>query len=660
MHDVLSDPIALAGRTAPNRLVFGPHETNLAHPAEHGGRGISARHIAYYARRAAGGAGVLVTEVASVHPTDWPYERAPLAERCGEGWAAVAEACRPHGTLVLAGLGHAGGQGSSAYSQRELWAPSRVPEVASREVPKWMEAEDIAAVVAGFGAAAKLAVEAGCDGVEVNAGQHSLIRQFLSGLTNHRGDEWADRGRFARDVLAAVRAAIGGERVLALRLSCDELAPWAGITPEAAEGIAAELAGSVDLLTVVRGAIFSVAATRPDGHEPAGFNIDLCRRIRSAVRAAGHATPVVLQGSVVDPGQAEWALGDGVCDLVEMTRAQIADADLGAKVAAGTPERVRPCVMCNQRCTVRDARNPIVSCIGDPSTGYETEDPIGESPADRPMRVVVVGAGPAGLECARVAALRGHTVTVVDRADRAGGALRTAALGAGRERLGALADWLEAECARLGVSFALGRTVADIAALEAEADTVLVATGSRPGRPPYDVGDGAAATGRLVDVADALAGFDTVFAGEGPVVVLDPIGGPIAISLVERLGARATLVTQDNIAGNELARTGDLAPANTRLAQQGVTLVRRAVVRSVDVADDGDGGEGLVVTVEDRFSGERHALAAAVCVDAGFRLPETALWEAAGSAHRRIGDAVAPRTVFEAVLEGRRAAWSLG
>ncbi len=179
----LTERVAIGVRAAPSRVLFGPHVTNLAFR-----RSISARHVAYYARRAAGGAGVIVTEVASVHDSDWPYERAPLAVDCAGGWTAVARACRPHGALVLAGLGHAGGQGSSAYGQQALWAPSRVPDVASREVPMEMGQPEIDALVAGFAAAASLAVEAGCDGVEIDAGQHSLLRQFLSGLTNHRSD----------------------------------------------------------------------------------------------------------------------------------------------------------------------------------------------------------------------------------------------------------------------------------------------------------------------------------------------------------------------------------------------------------------------------------------------------------------------------------------
>ena len=227
---------------------------------------------------------------------------------------------------MLAALGHAGGQGTSHWNQRELWAPSRVPEVNSREVPKSMETRDIDAVIAGFAAAARAAVRAGCDGVDINAGQYSLVRQFLSGLTNQRGDEWGeDRSRFARQVLVAVRDAVGPDAVIGLRLSCDELAPWAGITPEQAPELAASFAADdrtarIDLLTVVRGSIFSVSSTRPDGHTPTGFNLELSRAVREAVSAAsGGRVVVAAQGSIVDVDQAERAIVEGMADAVEMT-----------------------------------------------------------------------------------------------------------------------------------------------------------------------------------------------------------------------------------------------------------------------------------------------------------------------------------------------------
>ena len=718
----LLDPLPLGPKVARNRVVFGPHETNLARR-----RAVSERHVAYYRRRALGGAGVVVVEEASVHPGDWPYERCPLAADSGPGWAAVAAACHAEGALVVAALGHSGGQGSSAYSQAPLWAPSRVPEVNTREVPKWMEAHEIATVVAGFGSASRLAVAAGCDGVEVNAGQHSLVRQFLSGLTNHRGDEWGeDRLLFARQVLEAVRRGVGHDAVVGIRLSCDELAPWAGITPEAAAGIAAELGTLVDYLTVVRGSIFTVGATRPDGHVEPGFNLGLTRAMRAAVPAG---TVVVAQGSIVDLVMAEGAVADGTADAVEMTRAQIADPDLVAKAGGRPGAAVRPCILCNQTCMARDVRNPIVTCVVEPSSGHEDEDPplpvertapattgaldryavnderhagrpdglgfggrtrepaaaagapteaaasasppasagaavvlphaeagaaspahvgglpLGGTPTARSVAVLVVGGGVAGMETARVATLLGHRVTLVELSHRLGGVLRTAALGAGRRRLALAADWLEAEIRRLGVEVCLGceATAGEVAGFDGE---VVLCTGSVAGRRTYRVEEG----GMVRTAAEVLDGSALP---EGPVVVWDPIGGPIGISVAERLragGREVALATPDLIAGNELSRSGDLAPANVRLQVAGVVLERRTLLRAVTTGR---------AEIEERFTGERRHLPAAVVIDAGYRLPDDRLWRATGQRRRLAGDVVAPRTVYEAILEGRRQAMSL-
>ena len=612
---LLLSPLSLGPHQAPNRVMFGPHVTNLGDD----NRCFTARHTAYYTRRAAGGCGIVVTEGASVHDSDWPYERAPLAQACEAGWRSIADACHRHDTLVIASLDHAGGQGSSAYNQRPLWAPSRVPEVNSRETPKWMEAADIEAVIAGFADAAATATRAGCDGVEINAGQHSLVRQFLSGLTNHRDDSWGqDRSLFARQVIEAVRPHTS---LLGLRLSCDELAPWAGITPEMAPQIAAMLvAAGVDYLVVVRGSIYSAEQTRPDFHQATGFNIDVCR----AVKAAIPSTPVFLQGSVVDWGQAEWAVGEGVCDAVEMTRAQIADPDLVAKVVGKRADTIRPCIRCNQMCQVRDVRNPIVSCVGEPSAGRETEDPDWYLPTAEPRDVVVIGGGVAGLETARVSAIRGHRVAVYELSDRVGGLAAVAGPGA------ALATWLEAECRRLGVAITTGaRSIP-------RGDVIVQCTGSSRGRREYQIDD----PQMVFDIVEVRRGFELP---AGKIALFDPIGGPIAVALAEELGDRAILITQDHIAGNELSRTGDLAPANVRLAQRGVTIERRTLLRTVLAGR---------VEVEDRFTGQRRRIACAALVDCGFRLPTDAI----AGVDLVAGDCVAPRTIYDAVLEGRRAA----
>jgi mycofactocin system FadH/OYE family oxidoreductase 1 len=649
VNTTLTEPADLGPRRAPSRVLFGPHETNLARRRE-----ISARHVAYYARRASGGSGVIVTETASVHPSDWPYERAPLAADCGPGWAETVAACRPHGALVLAGLGHAGLQGSSAFSQSALWAPSRVPDAGSRELPMEMAGTEIEALVDGFASAAALAAGADLDGVEINAGQYSLMRQFQSGLTNQRDDEYGqDRLLLTERVLRAVRGRLGAGRVLGLRLCCDELAPWAGVTPELAAGQATRLAGLVDYLVVVRGSIYSVSATRPDLHTEPGSGVHLCRQVRAAV---GGAVPVVLQGSVVDPGQAQWALDDGAADLVEMTRAQITDPDLVARLRGGEEDRVRPCLLCNQACMVRDNRNPVITCVIEPSSGHELDesDTGTGGPDQSPGSVLVVGGGPAGMEAARALAVRGHQVRLAERAPALGGMLVLAALVHGRQRLGVAVDWWRRELDRLGVAVSLGHEVT-ASELDEALDggvRVVLATGSVPGPRDYRIAAGA----RVMEAADLIGLVSSAALHrlpEGRAVVYDPIGGPVGVGTAELLAANGrpvSIVTQDQIAGTQLAITGDLAEANSRLQRAGVARELRSLLRSV--AEDH-------VLLEDRWTGEQRTVDCAFVVHCGHRLPEQTLY-----LHRpgtpRAGDCVAPRTVLEAVLEARRAALAVG
>jgi len=634
MTSTLTGAVRLGGRTAPSRVLFGPHETNLAE-----GRALSGAHAAYYAERAAGGAGVVVTEIASVHDSDHPYERAPLAAECGPGWAAVAEACRPHGTVVLAGLGHAGSQGSSAFHQRALWAPSRVADVASRELPMAMEGPEIRALVEGFADAAGLAAESGVDGVELNAGQHSVLRQFLSGLTNHRGDEYGgDKALLLREVLGAVRCRLHPGMVLGLRLSCDELAPWAGITPDRGAELAASFAPEVDYLAVVRGSAMGASATTPDSHTEPGFNTELCRTVREAVDGA---TPVVLQGSVVDPEPAQAALDDGVADLVEMTRAQLADPELVRKLRAGAAERIRPCVLTNQKCRVRDNRNPLVSCVVEPRSGHETTDPALE-PGSGGRRLVVAGGGPAGLEAARVLALRGHQVRLYERGDHLGGMLALAARLPGRGRLAKLLDWQVREARRLGVELITGA--------EAGPEADVLATGSSPGPRDYDVDPGA----RVLEAADVLR---AVRDGEldatvppGPVAVHDPVGDATGVAMAELLAATGrptAIISQDQVIGTQLAITGDLADANARLQRAGVHSAKRSLLRRALPGE---------VVVEDVFTGESRTIPADSVVHCGHRVP---LDDPEPDGAALAGDRIAPRTAHEAVLEGRRTALRL-
>jgi 2,4-dienoyl-CoA reductase (NADPH2) len=367
----------------------------------------------------------------------------------------------------------------------------------------------------------------------------------------------------------------------------------------------------------------------------------------------------VAQGSLVDVALAEELVASGEADLVEMTRAQIADPALGSKVAAGAADRVRPCVLCNQACQVRDVRNPVVTCIGEPRSGHETTDPlidppfasgVAKIPARQKSHVLVVGGGPAGLECARVAAAAGNEVTLVERDQILGGMVRVAARAPGRERLAALVDWLESECRRSGVRIETGHEVT-LEEIDGHEGPIVHCTGSRPGRRSFEVAAGAA----IATAAEVLSAERQVAEPPpSPVVVWDPIGGPIGVGVAELLathGATVSIVTPDHVVGAHLARTGDIGPANARLQQRGVELVRRSAIVRVDP---------LGVTVENRYSGARSLIEAVLLVDAGFLLPEDNLWRASGGCQPRAGDAVAPRTIHEAVLEGRRVALALG
>ncbi len=415
--------------------------------------------------------------------------------------------------------------------------------------------------------------------MEVDAGYSSLLRQFHSGLTNLRSDGYGvDRIRLTGEVLDAVRIVLGAGRVLSLRLCCDELAPWAGVTPDQAAEHVAMVADRVDLIVVVRGGPYSASAYRPDAHTPATFNRDLCRQMRSA---AGGRALVALQGSVVDPAAAEAALDDGVCDAVEMTRAQIAEPNLVALVRRGEPHRVRPCILCNQACRVRDDRNPLVSCVGEPRSGYETVEPDTEGTDQTRRDVLVVGAGPAGLECARVLAGRGHAVRILERAQRAGGALLVAAKGPGRQRLAALSEWLLAECRFLGVTVETGHEAGDSRARRGHGPRARRWCSPRgPGRP------GPARPMMVRARVDALTllGQGEGILPDGPVLVHDPVGGPDRGRhgrVAGRGGLRGGARHPDQIAGTLLSRTGDLADANTRLQRAGVRRELRVLVREV-------------------------------------------------------------------------------
>jgi len=636
-------PLRLGRYEVRNRIVFGAHVTNLA---RHGLLGDAS--LAYYERRARGGVGLIVLEEAQVHPSSHPYERAVRGDDPAivGAYRRLAASLHDAGALVLAQISHAGMQGTGQILKQALWAPSAVSNPATLEMPKVMEPEDIAAVIRGFALAARHAVEGGLDGVEVNAGQHSLVRQFLSGLTNRREDEYGGdperRLRLAREVLAAVREAVGKEGVVGLRLCCDERAPWAGITPEQAPELAAALAPGVDYVAVTAGSIYSVEFTEAGLHEPPGYLLDLA----AAVRARLEGVPVFASGSLVDPELAAAAIARGRADACEMTRALIADPDLPRKLAEGRAEQVRPCIRCNQDCVVRSASNVPVGCIHNPEAGREREFPPLVR-AERRRRVVVIGGGPAGMEAARVAALRGHRVTLLERTMALGGTPRTVAALGQRSPLGLVSSWLAGRLAELEVEVRLG-TPADRAVIAcSDADLVVLATGARP-RPPDRLPGGSLP--HVITVRDVLAGH---LPGKGRVLVIDRTGSYPAIDVARYAAERdrpVTIVSEDPFVSAQLGAIGELAPWYRTAAALGVELRPLTVVCGI-------GPES--VRIRQRFGPVEEELEADCVVVADHELPDDALYHELvgalpGVEVRRAGDCVAPRRVLHALVEGGR------
>ncbi|WP_459166181.1 oxidoreductase, partial [Saccharomonospora iraqiensis] len=373
----LFTPLRLGPVTVANRVVFSAHLTNYAVD------GLpSAQHAAYYAARAAGGTGLIITEEHSTHPTDWPYEKLIHGFRPEviSGYRRITEAVHAHGVPIFAQLNHNGGQASGMYSRLPVWAPSPVPDPMFREVPHAVTHAEIDEIVAGYATVARHCREGGFDGVELQCSHSSIVRGFLSPATNVRTDDYGgpleNRARLLLRLVDAVRAAIGDDLALGVRLCGDELIED-GTTVDDAVRVArwVEDSGKVDYLNTSIGvATSTLHMIEASMSVPPGYALFIPSALRKEVDL-----PVVGVGRFKDPVQADRALADGHADLIGVVRGQIADADFVAKARAGHPERIRTCLSCNQECVGRMGLNRWLGCIENPRTGRESEP---DAPSD--------------------------------------------------------------------------------------------------------------------------------------------------------------------------------------------------------------------------------------------------------------------------------------
>ncbi|MEJ2867375.1 FAD-dependent oxidoreductase [Actinomycetospora sp. OC33-EN08] len=652
---MLGEPIRVGRQVVRNRIVFPAHLTNAAEDNR-----PSAQHAAYYAARAQGGAGLVIVEEQAL---DRPYEKAVLGTDPAvvPGYRAITDAVHAHGAVVLAQVGHNGAQSSSLYARTVVEAPSPVPDPMFREVPVALDDAGIARVVEGFATVARHCVAGGFDGVEIQGSQASLVRQFLSPLTNHRTDRYGDGVLFLREVLAAVRAEVGGG-ILGVRLQGDEGLDG-GLTAADAARVAARIA---DLVDVVNTAVGVATVTLPLIEPPMGVPAGYAEPVPSAVRAAlaGTGIPVIGVGRYTTPEQAERALSSGACDLVGVVRGQIADPSFATKALAG--RRVRHCIGCNQECIAAVGLNRRLGCVVNPDAGRESV-PV---PAPGPRRrVLVVGGGPAGLAAAAEAAERGHDVDLVERSDRLGGRLALAAAAPERGELALAVADLARRCRDAGVRISLRTDARELrdagsgAADPAWCRTREEEVGGPDGGPPRqlrDAGSGAAdpawcrtregadvvivATGArpdppsgTIDVTDVLTGTASP---SGRVLVVDELGGPAAPSVAEllaRRGARVRLMTSGMVAAEGLGPLLERERWRRRADALGIELLTDRVLL----------GDGILHHPTDTLE----PLDADAIVHAGPAVP--AEIELVGT---RVGDVLAPRDAAAAIREGTDAA----
>ncbi|MCC7427607.1 MAG: FAD-dependent oxidoreductase [Alphaproteobacteria bacterium] len=657
-HAPLFRPIRLGKVEVRNRFVI------TAHAAHFGEAGLpSERHVRYHQERARGGVGMIVFEAIRVHPTSlpswdamagWKPDIVPALKR-------VVDAVRGEGASIMGQIVHQGSQvGSQAMRPvMPLWAPSPIACARYSEVPHEMTGAEIEETIAAHAVSARHVRMAGFDGVEIHAAHGYLPQQFLSPVTNHRKDEWGgsleNRMRYLHRVIETVRAEVGSDYTVGLRISGDELYEG-GLGLEAMQEVAAIIAreGRIDYLSVTHcnyQSNASYASMIPDMHyKPAPYTY-----IAGGIKKVAGDLPVIAVGRIYTPDLAAEVLAKGEADMVATTRAHVADPEFVRKTREGRAGDIRLCIGCNQGCVGMAHAGKPMSCVVNPAVGMEAEWGVSQlRPTAKARRVAVVGGGPAGMEAARVAAERGHQVTLFEQGSELGGQVRLIVRQTGRDMFGALPEYQRRELARLKVDIRLGARAEADAVLALKPDAVVVATGAVPALPDIPAEAGAPP---VMSEADALSGKAPA---SGRVVLLDLDAHYKAAATSEWLAERGCTVfhvTPRGALGAEIPAIS-VVGVNQRLRERKVkVMVASRIGRLVA------GG----AVVQDAFSGEAETLAdiAAVIVAAPYRADNAlaaALRARAGASGPEIiviGDAAAPRRAFEAMNEGHRAGWAL-
>jgi len=642
MFDNLFNPLTFGTVILPNRICFLAHRTNFADRNR-----FNNRHIAYYQRRAAGGCGLIVVGELSIHPNDRPWETMIDAYRpeVVEDYQKLTDAVHKHDSRIFAQLCHHGFQSNGFITRQAVWGPSATSDIVFGETAKAMELEDMAVVVEAFSNAALLAKNGDFDGIEIDMGPESLLRQFLSPLSNLRQDDYGgsleNRMRLPLEVIKSIRKSVGNDFIVGIKLCADEMF-WGGIALDESRQIAKQFESSekVDFINVTIGTYYNLHLIMASMHTPSKFALEVTEQIKEAV-----TIPVIAAHQISFPHMADEIIEKGQASAIGFVRQLISDPDAPNKAKEGRFKDIRYCIRDNYGCIGRINQSKPLSCIQNPSVGFENSE--SKKKPRKYKQVMVVGGGPAGLEVARMAKERGHEVVLYEKAHEVGGQINMIKNRPGRQAMAGIIIHLLRELEKLQVPMVLGTEVTPALVHANKPDVVIVATGSKPRENPLP-GDYVPPT--VLNVWEAIEGKYPM--GEN-VLFVDQNSGHHATATVELLadqGKKVNMVTGDLFVGIQLASIGDLYLTRQRLLQKGVIFTTDVIIDRI-VDNNEVQARNIYTNKPVLFKGYD-----TIILDMGNMVDDYLYRQLKGNVPElyRVGDCVAPRGIDMAILEGRR------
>ncbi len=621
------------------------------------------RHYGYYLERAIGGAAMIVVEPVPVHRTavltrgNFRHEDDSIIPH----FRKITDACHEHGAVMIQQLYHVGQHADWDNSFEPNWSPSGLPSMHDHDGSQKMSKAQISETVEAFASAALRARQAGFDGCELMAAYNAIIEQFWSPFNNRRDDcyggSFAGRMRFSEEVLGAIRKAVGNDFIIGVCTSFDPAQP--DVQPlEEMQRIAQhhDERGLFDYVTVGTGSYYDFTRIIPVALHEDQLGVPFAAKINEAVKHAA----VQAESHIRTPEVANQVISSGAADMVSIVRGQIADPHMATKAMQGRSEDIRPCLSCNQMCWGRRFKDYWISCLINPSAGREFEwggDRF--ETAAQPRRILVVGGGPAGCEAARVAAERGHQVTLVEASGLLGGQFRLAGLQPRRAQILDFIDWYDRQLTRLGVDVRLNAPffAEDVEAFAA--DAVILATGSLPsgtgwqrGIPTRDTLPGAE-LGNVWHTEDVMNRSANLGA---TVVLLDDIGTWKSVGTalyMAEAGHKVHIVTSSAVVGREIVRTSADIALRERLRKLSAQFHCESAV------DRWHDGHAVIV---DLLNGEKTELKAQSLVLGTVNEPYNELEQSlthSGVNTYPVGDCVSARQAPAAIYEGRKVALKL-